>query len=272
LISFFLSYSRSSDDERWRDWIKQELDRLGRQSLIDVWWQDTETESQRVQETFEARMQRELRASEYVLCIVSHAFLASPPLLVQTKQVDVDHLLPVLVEACDVPAPLAKIGHCKLFDASEDEARERFRSFISAFVPEVAGAAFPGKASNKDDEVNRPLAAGMMDASGVIALERVADSFGLSKTQLAEIVGLNRESLYKSTRVSTPKIQSRVKEMLEIVGRVSQWAGGRKQALAWYTSQPIPAFGSRTAESLVKSGQASALRDYLDQVAMGGFA
>jgi hypothetical protein len=60
--------------------------------------------------------------------------------------------------------------------------------------------------------------------------------------------------------------------MLEIIARVSGWAGGRNQAMVWYRAQPIPAFGGRTAESLVKSGQASALRDYLDHIAMGGFA
>ena len=52
--------------------------------------------------------------------------------------------------------------------------------------------------------------------------------------------------------------------MVEILTRVSGWAGGRAQALAWYRGEPIPAFGDRTAEQLVKSGKAGALRDYLD--------
>ncbi len=60
--------------------------------------------------------------------------------------------------------------------------------------------------------------------------------------------------------------------MLEIVGRISEWAGGKDQAMAWYRAQPIAAFGGRTAESIVKSGQAAAMRDYLDHIAMGGFA
>jgi hypothetical protein len=60
--------------------------------------------------------------------------------------------------------------------------------------------------------------------------------------------------------------------MLEIVSRVAGWAGGKEQAMAWYRAQPIAAFGGRTAEALVKDGQASALRDYLDHIALGGFA
>jgi hypothetical protein len=46
----------------------------------------------------------------------------------------------------------------------------------------------------------------------------------------------------------------------------------KEQAMAWYRAQPIPAFGGRTAEALVKEGKASAVRDYLDHVAVGGFA
>lgn len=59
---------------------------------------------------------------------------------------------------------------------------------------------------------------------------------------------------------------------LEIVARVSSWAGGSIQAMAWYRAQPIPAFGGRTAESLMKEGKAAAVRDYLDGVALGSFA
>jgi hypothetical protein len=60
--------------------------------------------------------------------------------------------------------------------------------------------------------------------------------------------------------------------MLEIVGRIADWAGGEKQAMAWYRAEPIPAFGGRTAEFLVKEGKAAAVRAYLDHVATGGFA
>ena len=117
-----------------------------------------------------------------------------------------------------------------------------------------------------------PLVLDLMEASGEIAIADVADSFGMSKTQLAETAGLAKESLYKATRRRTLKTQTRIREMLEIISRVSEWAGGKTQAMAWYRAQPIPAFGGRTAEALVKEGKAGALRDYLDHVALGGFA
>jgi hypothetical protein len=98
------------------------------------------------------------------------------------------------------------------------------------------------------------------------------EAYGLSKKELAETVGLAPEALYKSRRLHAAKTQSRLRELNEILTRVSGWAGGPAQAMAWYRAEPIPAFGGRTAESLVKSGQATALRDYLDSIAMGGFA
>jgi hypothetical protein len=111
-----------------------------------------------------------------------------------------------------------------------------------------------------------------MDRSGAISVADVADSFGLSKTQLAETVGLGRETLYKANRTRTRKTQARIREMLEIISAVTDWAGGKQQAFAWYRSQQIPAFGGRTAEALVKEGKAAAVREYLDHLAVGGFA
>ncbi|MER9120175.1 DUF2384 domain-containing protein [Mesorhizobium sp. M0954] len=111
-----------------------------------------------------------------------------------------------------------------------------------------------------------------MDRAGKIAVGQVADSFGMSKGQLAQTAGLARETLYRLERSRTAKTQSRLREMLEIISRVTEWAGGKEQAMAWYRAQPLPAFGGRTAEALVKDGKAAAIRDYLDHMALGGFA
>jgi len=124
----------------------------------------------------------------------------------------------------------------------------------------------------RGDTKLRNLVGRFIDPKGNVAVDRVVEDFGMSKGQLAQTAGLARESLYKQARLNAPKTQTRMREMLEIVGRVSGWAGGKDQAMAWYRAEPLPAFGGRTAESLVKSGQAGALRDYLDHLAMGGFA
>ncbi len=133
----------------------------------------------------------------------------------------------------------------------------------------TATKATPTKAKTR---ITPPLVVTFMDRSGEISITHVADSFGLSKTQLAETIGLGREALYKADRTRGRKTQARIREMLEIISAVTEWAGGKQQALAWYRSQQIPAFGGRTAEALVKEGKAGAVRDYLDHLAVGGFA
>lgn len=111
-----------------------------------------------------------------------------------------------------------------------------------------------------------------MDKGGRIPVDRLTDEFGMSKTQLAETAGIPRENLYRLERSQAARTQGRLREMLEIISRVVEWAGGKEQAMAWYRAQPLPAFGGRTAESLVKDGKAGAVRDYLDHMAVGGFA
>jgi putative toxin-antitoxin system antitoxin component (TIGR02293 family) len=108
--------------------------------------------------------------------------------------------------------------------------------------------------------------------SGVVDIDQVADAFRMAKGQLADTTGLSTATLSKADRRDSPKAQNRVTEMLEIIGRIRDWAGGEAQAMAWYRSQPIPALDGRTPEALVKSGRAGAVRDYLDHLALGGFA
>ena len=111
-----------------------------------------------------------------------------------------------------------------------------------------------------------------LDTSGAVNVGRVVEVLGLSKAQFAETIGLNQTTLHRASRLTAPKTQARTLEVLEIVGRIVDWAGGEKQALAWYRAEPLPAFGGRTAESLVKEGKAAAVRNWLDHVATGGFA
>jgi hypothetical protein len=41
--------------------------------------------------------------------------------------------------------------------------------------------------------------------------------------------------------------------MREIIDQVAKWAGGNNEAMVWYRTEPLPPFGCRTAESLVKT-------------------
>src|SRR3546814_11473495 len=102
-----------------------------------------------------------------------------------------------------------------------------------------------------------------MDTGGMVDVDRVADAFHMSKGQLAETAGLGVATVSKADRRTSPRAQMRVTEMLEIISRIREWAGGEAQAMAWYRSQPVPALDGRTPEALVKAGQAGAVRDAL---------
>lgn len=114
--------------------------------------------------------------------------------------------------------------------------------------------------------------ASVIDNRGTVLVDDVADIFRMSKAQLADTAGLAPEVFQKASRRDGPKAQSRVREMLEIISLVQGWAGSAAQAMAWYRAEPLPAFGGRTAEALVKSGHATAVRDYVDHMATGGYA
>jgi len=103
-------------------------------------------------------------------------------------------------------------------------------------------------------------------------IEAVSARLGISKRELAETAGLSVNTVQRKERAQAPAVTARIGEMAEIIHRVSEWAGSERQALAWYRAEPLPAFGGRTAESVVKSGKAAAVRDYLDHLALGGFA
>ena len=116
------------------------------------------------------------------------------------------------------------------------------------------------------------LATRFMDKSGLINVGRLAEELFITRDQLAVTTGLATTTLRKSDRSRTARPQARLREMLEILARIENWAGGQAQALAWYRSQPIPALNGRTAEALVREGQAASVRNYLDHLALGGFA
>ena len=135
----------------------------------------------------------------------------------------------------------------------------------------------PSPAHGKSEEPatvspSSSFVATFMDEGGIIDVDRVADAFRMSKGQLAQTAGLGLASVSKADRRVAPRAQARVTEMLEIISRVRDWAGGEAQAMAWYRSQPIPALDGRTPEALVKDGRAGAVREYLDHFALGGFA
>ena len=115
-----------------------------------------------------------------------------------------------------------------------------------------------------------PFAAAMMPA-GQPDIDRITEAVGLTRAQLAAAIGLPADAFHAINPGDAVATQARVLELVEIIGKVESWAGGVPAAMAWYRAQPIPAFGGRTAEAMVKAGDATAVWRYLDHIAVGDF-
>jgi hypothetical protein len=116
------------------------------------------------------------------------------------------------------------------------------------------------------------LLADVVTDEGMIATDRLAARLHITKTELALATGLSRDAVSKRSRLRSRQTQARLRDTVEIINRVTDWAGSTGRAFAWFRSQPLPSFGDKTAEDLVKEGRAEAVKAYLARIADGGYA
>lgn len=112
----------------------------------------------------------------------------------------------------------------------------------------------------------------MVAVLATIEPNEIAERFNMTRPALAATLGLGVDALSRKDRAISPRSQQRLTEMLEILALVTRWAGSDLAAMSWYRATPIPAFGGRTAEAIVKDGKAHLVRDYVDHLARGGYA
>ncbi len=154
----------------------------------------------------------------------------------------------------------------RISDARKRQAPARKLRAISAGRPSKAARTGAQRETQGFLVAARYLTDGLVDADKIVA------EFGMTKAALAQSLGFAEETLQRFSRVTAPKTQHRLRDMLEIMTRVAPWAGGMPQAMGWYRGQSIPALGDQTAEALVKTDQAGLVRNYLDGVAAGSYA
>ena len=133
-------------------------------------------------------------------------------------------------------------------------------------------ASKPARTGTRRDTQPGFLVAARYLTDGLVDVDKIVAEFGMTKASLAQSLGFAEETLQRFSRVTAPKTQHRLRDMIEILTRVAPWAGGMPQALGWYRGQSIPALGDQTAEALVKTDQAALVRSYLDGVAAGSYA
>ena len=112
----------------------------------------------------------------------------------------------------------------------------------------------------------------MMQANGTVSLDDLTQMLHVTKTDLAAVLGLSRDAVSKSARVTAGPTQRRLRDLVEILTRTAPWAGSVPQAFAWFCAQPLPSFGDQTAADLVREGRADAVKVYISRIAVGGYA
>jgi len=108
--------------------------------------------------------------------------------------------------------------------------------------------------------------------NGLFAPGKIAEVLHTTSAELAQSVGLGRDAVQRRDRIASDRTQRRLREMVEIINKVTPRFGSALIAYAWYRSQPLPGFFGFTAMQLVREGRAGEVLDYVDAVDAGVFA
>ena len=104
---------------------------------------------------------------------------------------------------------------------------------------------------------------------GLFAPSKIAAAWRTTGVEVAASAGLGRDAVQRRERVSSDRVQSRLRQMVEIVHKVEPRFGSALMAYAWYRSEPLPGLGGRTAMAMVREGRADAVLDLIDAVDAG---
>ena len=100
----------------------------------------------------------------------------------------------------------------------------------------------------------------------------VATALRTTKTEIANTLGLGQDAFSRTSRIRARKTQTRLRQMLEILHRVSAHTGSDLAAYAWFRAELLPSFGGMTPDQLVREGKADDVHTYIDRVMAGGYA
>lgn len=108
--------------------------------------------------------------------------------------------------------------------------------------------------------------------NGVFTPGRLAELLRTDRGEIARTLGLGRDAVIRQDRIRSPRIQKRLREMIEVLNKVEGRFGSPLLAYAWYRSEPLAGFAGATAMTLVQDGRAGDVLDYIDAVDAGVFS
>jgi hypothetical protein len=139
---FFISYTGA--DVAWAEWVAQTLEDAGYQTVLQAW-------DFRPGDNFIQRMDQALAEADRVVAVLSPAYFASEytrdewtAALIRARGED-DRLLPVRIEAVELPPLLANRVYLDLVDLEEQAAAERLLAGVQPGRAKPEGRRrFPG--------------------------------------------------------------------------------------------------------------------------------
>lgn len=114
--------------------------------------------------------------------------------------------------------------------------------------------------------------AALANDEGLFDPARIAKPLRTTVAELADTLGLGLDALQRKDRVRSVKVQTRLREFVELLNIMEPRMGGALMAYAWLRSEKLSGWGGRTAMDLLREGRARYVHDYIDSVDAGIYA
>lgn len=108
--------------------------------------------------------------------------------------------------------------------------------------------------------------------NGVFDPNMISKTLRTTSGEVATTVGLSKDALQRTARIVAPKTQRRLRELVEVLNKITPRFGSALIAYAWIRSEPLAGFDGQTAMELIQHGQTQDVLDYIDAVDAGVFA
>ncbi|AMJ62676.1 antitoxin Xre/MbcA/ParS toxin-binding domain-containing protein [Bosea sp. PAMC 26642] len=108
------------------------------------------------------------------------------------------------------------------------------------------------------------------DGQPFLSARRVADTLGVTLSELAALIGVARTTL--TAKTGARRVDSALSPLVRIITMAADMAGDEGRAAIWFKHQPLPGWGGKTALDLVRDGKGGTVLDYLESVRAGVYA
>lgn len=114
--------------------------------------------------------------------------------------------------------------------------------------------------------------AALANDEGLFDPARIAGPLRTTVAELADSLGLGIDAVQRKDRLRSVKVQTRLREFVELLNIMEPRMGGPLMAYAWLRSEPLSGYGDWTAMELLRRGRAREVIDWIDSVDAGIYA